>query len=123
MPPTLAARCTTISAPSTAARVAPESRRSCSAARTIRTSAPSAARSRVTALPRKPAPPVTVTSLPCQKPGSGSAMPLPHAHPAPGELVLEQLDVVFDDDLDEVLELRRRLPAELLLGLGRVPLE
>src|SRR4051812_37120161 len=119
MPPTLAARCTTTSAPSTAARVAAGSRRSCSAERTTVKSAPSASRSRVIALPRKPAPPVTVTALPSQNSRVGSAT-LAHPHTAAGELVLELLDVGLDHDLDQVLERRLRRPAELLLGLARV---
>src|SRR6476620_6280767 len=123
MTPTLAARCTTMSAPSPAARVAAASRRSYSAERGTRTSAPSAARSRVTAVPRKPAPPVTTTALPVQNPAVGSAMLAAHADAAARQLVLEQLDVVLDHDPDEVLERRRRLPAQLLLGLRRVALE
>src|SRR4051794_3537463 len=123
MPPTLAARWMTISAPVTASRVARGSRRSCSAERMTRTVAPSSSRSRVTAVPRKPAPPVTVTGLPSQKAGVGSAMLLTHPDPAAGELVLEELDVVLDHDPDEVLELRLGLPAELLLGLARVAVQ
>src|SRR6476661_4036431 len=104
MPPTLAARCTTISAPSTASRVAAASRRSCSAERVTRTSAPSASSCAVSAVPRKPAPPVTVTALPPQKPGVGSATLITQADAAPGQLVLEDLHVVLDHDPDEVLE-------------------
>src|SRR3954469_20956683 len=123
MPPTLAARWMTISAPVTASRVAAGSRRSCSAERMMRTLAPSSSRSRVTAVPRKPAPPVTVTGLPFQNEGVGSAMLLTHPDAATGELVLEQLDVVFDHDLHEVLERRLGLPAELLLGLAGIALQ
>src|SRR3712207_1466718 len=103
MPPTFAARWMTTSAPSTAARVAWGSRRSNSADRMTRTPAPSASRSRTTAVPRNPAPPVTVTALPCQNPASGSVT-FAHADAPPGELVLEQLDVVLDHDPHEVLE-------------------
>src|SRR3954468_19781692 len=99
MPPTLAARCTTTSAPSTAALVCPRSRRSCSADRTIRMSAPSSARRAATALPRKPAPPVTTTALPSQNCGEGSDTALTHAHGPPGELVLERLQIGVAHDL------------------------
>src|SRR4051794_35219041 len=123
MPPTLAARWMTISAPVTASRVAAGSRRSCSAERMMRTLAPSSSRSRVTAVPRKPAPPVTVTGLPFQNEGVGSAIALTGADPATRHLVLEQLDVVFDHDPYQVLELRLGLPAELRLGLARIAVE
>src|SRR4051812_13904856 len=77
MPPTLAARWTTTAAPSTASRVADGSRRSWSAERTTRTSAPSASSCRVTAVPRKPAPPVTTTGLPVQNSRDGEAAAMP----------------------------------------------
>src|SRR3954447_8405752 len=123
MPPTLAARWMTTPAPSTAARVAAGSRRSCSRARTVRTSAPSRSRSRVTALPKKPAPPVTTTALPAQNSGAGSAMALAEPHGAARQLILEQLDVGVDHDPHELLEGHGRLPAEPLARLRRVPAE
>ena len=53
--------------------VASRSRRSNSAERTTLTSAPSSRSRPVVGLPRKPAPPLTTTRLPDQKPGSGEA--------------------------------------------------
>src|SRR3954451_20271261 len=123
MPPTLAARWMTISAPSTASRVAPGSRRSCSAERMTRMFAPSSSRSRVTAVPKKPAPPVTVTALPSQNSRRGSAISLPGSDSAPRELVLEEPDVVLDHDPHELLELGLGLPAEPVLGLARVAVQ
>src|SRR3954454_19915594 len=123
MPPTFAARCTTTSAPSTAARVACGSLRSWSADRTTRTAAPSSRRSRMTAVPRNPAPPVTVTALPPQCSRDGSAMALAHPDPAARQLVLQQLDVGLDHDPHELLERRARHPAELLAGLRGIALQ
>src|SRR5512132_408024 len=102
MPPTLAARWTTTSAPSTASRVARGSRRSWSADRIVVTSAPSAVRSRTTTRPRKPAPPVTTTAFPAQNSGVGSLTA--DTHPAAGEPILERLDVGLDHDSHELLE-------------------
>src|SRR3954447_5728985 len=123
MPPTLAARWITTSAPVTASRVAAGSRRSCSAERMTRTCAPRSSRSRVPAVPRKPAPPVTVTALPCQNSRAGSAITFARAYAATGHLVLEQLDVVLDHDPHQVLERRLRLPSELGLRLARIAVE
>src|SRR4051794_361309 len=109
----------TVCAPSTAARAASGSRRSWSPERTIVTSAPSACRSRTTALPRKPAPPVTVTARPSQCAGAGSAT-LARPHAAAGELILDDLHVGVDHDPHELLEGHLRLPAELLARLGRI---
>src|SRR4051812_47841220 len=99
MPPTLAARCTTTSAASTAERVWAGSRRSCSAERTTRTSAPSSPSRAVTALPRKPAPPLTTTVLPSQNCGAGSDTAISDAHGAAGKLILERLEVGVAHDL------------------------
>src|SRR4051812_42608717 len=74
MPPTRAARWMTTCAPSRAARHASWSRRSYSLERDTRTSAPSSSSSATVGRPRKPAPPVTTTCLPDQKPGSGVAL-------------------------------------------------
>src|SRR3954451_6251021 len=120
MPPTLAARWRTISAPSTAARVCAGSRRSCSAERTGRTSAPTSARRAVTLLPRKPAPPVTTTGLPSQNPGEGSDTALTDAHGTARELVLERLQIGVTHDLHQLRERHRRLPAEPFTRLGVV---
>src|SRR5262245_55391586 len=74
IPPTLAARWITTWAPSSAARVASRSRRSCSAERTTLTSAPSSPSRATVGLPRKPAPPVTVTLFEVQNAASGGAV-------------------------------------------------
>src|SRR3954451_10326614 len=102
MPPTLAARWTTTSAPSTAARVCVGSRRSWSADRTIRASTPRSPSRAVTARPRNPAPPVTTTALPRQNSGAGSDTAVSHPHAAPGELVLKRLEIGVAHDLDEL---------------------
>src|SRR5690349_11537255 len=73
MPPTRAARWMTTSAPSIAARAARWSRRSWSAERITRTSAPSVSSSRTVGRPRKPPPPVTATAFPRQNSGSDRA--------------------------------------------------
>src|SRR5689334_22266383 len=81
MPPTLAARWTTISAPSNAWRVAARSRRSCSDDRVADTDAPRSSSAATVGRPRKPAPPVTTTRLPDQKPGSGCGEPTGPGYP------------------------------------------
>src|SRR4051812_27897610 len=63
----------TTCAPRRASVQAPWSRRSYSDERVMRTSAPRSSSSATVGLPRKPAPPVTTTFLPDQKPGSGDA--------------------------------------------------
>src|SRR5882724_12543660 len=73
MPPTLAARWMTTWAPSSAAKQAPRSRRSCSADRATFTSAPSSSSIATVGRPRKPAPPVTTTRLAAQNRESGLA--------------------------------------------------
>src|SRR4051794_30518326 len=82
------------------------------------TSAPSAVRSRTTARPRNPAPPVTTTGLPAQNSGAGSLTA--DSHPPPGEAILERLDVGLDHDPHELLEADRRRPAQALARLGRI---
>src|SRR4051812_27568115 len=99
MPPTFAARGVTTCAPSTAARAWSGARRSCSADRTTRTSAPNSSRRAVTTPPRNPAPPVTTTVLPCQNPAEGSDTALTDAHPSPRQLVLERLEIGVAHDL------------------------
>src|SRR4051812_23024887 len=110
----------TISAPSTAVRVCAGSRRSCSAERMTRESAPSSARRAVTALPRKPAPPVTTAPFPRQNSGEGSDPTLTYSHRATGQLIFECLEVGIAHDLHELFEGHGRLPTELLAGLRRV---
>src|SRR5688500_14165284 len=62
----------TTSAPWTTWKATARSRRSWSVERGTRTSAPSSRKRVVVGRPRKPAPPVTTTSLPDQKLGSGA---------------------------------------------------
>src|SRR5215475_4851978 len=102
MPPTLAARWRTTSAPLSASRQAAGSVRSRSAERGTRTSAPSSSSIRTVGLPRKPAPPVTTTALPCQKALSG-ARPGTSVDLA-RELVVELGDVGVDHQLDQFAE-------------------
>src|SRR4051794_38349005 len=103
-------------------RQAPASRRSCSARRGTRTSAPSSPSIRTVGFPRRPAPPVTTTRLPDQKLLSGappmSIMAVP-GHVA-GELVFEHPHVRVDHYPHQLLEAHRRLPAEPFARLGRV---
>src|ERR1044072_4522030 len=98
MPPTLAARWRTTSAPSSASLQASGSVRSCSADRGTATEAPSSESIRTVGLPRNPAPPVTATDLPCQKAllGARSA----NSGDLSGELVVELGDVGVDHQLD-----------------------
>src|SRR5436190_21753375 len=120
MPPTLAARWMTTSAPSTAARVSFGRRRSCSAERITRVSAPSWPSRPTTALPRNPAPPVTATGLPAQKLADGSDTTFSYPNSAAGELVLERLEVGVAHDPHELGEGHGGLPAELVARLGVV---
>src|SRR5882724_4952504 len=84
MPPTLAARWMTASAPLSASRQAARSRRSWSAERIVVTSAPRSSSIPTVGRPRNPPPPVTVTRFWAQKAGSGEAEAMAKGYPRGG---------------------------------------